>query len=100
MTTYFVTRHSGALQWAHQKQLSFDVHLEHLIDLHLLHENDVVIGTLPINLVCALNEKGIRYIHLSLEIPVQLRGTELSADQLNECHASLQEFVVHKLNSE
>ena len=97
MTTYFVTRHVGALQWAKQNQLHFDVHLVHLFDLDVLQARDTIIGTLPMNLVYSLNEKGIRYIHLSLEIPSHLRGVELSLDQLNDCKANLQVFVVHKI---
>ena len=98
MTTYFVTRHLGALEWARQNNTPFDVHLIHLASLGELQVGDVVIGTLPINLVCLLNEMAVRYIHLSLDIPAHLRGIELSAQQLDaECHASLQEFIVHKV---
>lgn len=57
MTTYFITRHSGALAWAKQEGLAFDVHLEHLINLAQLIEGDIIIGTLPINMVYALNAK-------------------------------------------
>ena len=97
MTIYFVTRHVGALQWAKLNALHFDVHLEHLIDFDQLNQNDVIIGTLPINMVYMLNIKGIRYIHLSLEIPPHLRGIELTADQLTECKASLEAFSVKKI---
>ena len=94
MTVYFVTRHAGALAWAAQNQLHFDCHLEHLKDITLLKNGDVVIGTLPINIVYALNFKGIRYIHLALQIPAELRGQELSAEQLIQCQAMLQEYTV------
>ncbi|MCH7306325.1 CRISPR-associated protein Csx16 [Acinetobacter sp. NIPH 1869] len=96
MTIYFITRHPGALQWAKQNQLHFDVHLEHLLDLEQLHAGDTIIGTLPINIVEILNSKGIRYIHLSLKIPPHLRGIELDAKQLIACQATLEEFFVQK----
>lgn len=96
MTIYFVSRHDGALQWAKMKGLAFDVHLTHLTDLDDLHAHDVVIGTLPIQLVCQLNGRGIRYVHLSLNIPVQLRGIELTAAQLMQCQASLEEYNVQQ----
>lgn len=96
MTIYFVTRHLGALAWAEQNHLHFDVHLEHLLDLQQLNANDVIIGTLPINMVFQLNQKGVRYIHLSLDIPPQLRGVELNVEQLHACKAALEEFVVQK----
>lgn len=97
MTIYFITRHAGALAWAKQQNLSFDVHLEHLLDINLLQAGDTIIGTLPINLVYALNVKQVRYIHLSLNIPPQLRGIELTTAQLNECQATLEEFSVQRL---
>ena len=96
MSIYFITRHIGALQWANQNHLNFDIHLPHLSDLEQLDIHDIVIGTLPINIVYALNQKGIRYIHLSLEIPPHLRGVELNVEQLNECKATLEEFSVIK----
>lgn len=98
MTTYFVTRHIGALQWAASTGLAFDQHVEHLLDLDQLQQNDVVIGTLPIHLVYALNQRGVRYLHLSLDIPPQWRGVELDVHQLQACDATLEEFQVNKLN--
>lgn len=94
MTTYFITRHTGALAWAKLHDVAFDVHLEHLSDLDSLQAGDVIIGTLPINMVAKLNERGVRYVHLSLDIPPAWRGRELTADELRECQASLQEFQV------
>lgn len=94
MTIYFVTRHPGALQWAASNQVEFDMHLSHLDDLNDLNKGDVVIGTLPINIVYQINQLGVRYIHLSLEIPPSLRGVELDIAQLNSCKATLEEFLV------
>lgn len=96
MTTYFITRHPGALQWAEQSQLHYDVHLEHLLSLSVLNTGDTVVGTLPINMVYQLNQKGVSYVHLSLEIPPALRGIELTAEQLNSCKATLEKFEVYK----
>ncbi len=97
MATYFVTRHSGALLWADANQVAFDAHLLHLDDLSCLQKGDVVIGTLPINIVYQINQMGVRYIHLSLQIPPSLRGVELDAHQLNACQAMLEEFTVAKI---
>lgn len=97
MTTYFITRHHGAIEWAQVNGVHFDVHLEHLLGLDELRVGDVIIGTLPINIVCQINELGVDYIHLSLDIPPHLRGVELSAVQLDECKASLERFFVKKL---
>lgn len=97
MTTYFVSRHPGALHWAAMQGVHFDVHLAHLDNLERLKAGDVVIGTLPINMVYALNQRKVRYFHLSLEIPAPLRGVELDAAQLQNCNASLEEFYIHKV---
>lgn len=94
MTTYFVTRHQGAIDWAKASNVQFDVHLTHLGDDIVLKSGDTVIGTLPINIVYDINQLGVRYLHLSLDMPAHLRGLELNAEQLLACNASLQEFVV------
>ncbi len=97
MTTYFITRHPGALQWAAQNQLHYDVHAEHLLCFSDIKEGDTVVGTLPINMVYQLNQKNVSYVHLSLQIPPSLRGIELTAEQLNGCKASLEKFEVKQL---
>lgn len=94
MTTYFVTRHQGAIDWAKASNVQFDVHLTHLGDDIVLKSGDTVIGTLPINIVYDINQLGVRYLHLSLDMPAHWRGLELNAEQLLACNASLQEFVV------
>lgn len=98
MTTYFITRHLGALDWAKQNGVDFDVHLTHLNDDMPLKVGDVIIGTLPINIIAKINAMGVRYIHLSLTIPPHLRGVELNVTELNECQAVLEEFLVKKLS--
>ena len=94
MAVYFISRHLGAVDWAKKNHIHFDLHLTHLTDIEKLLPNDVVIGTLPINIVAMLTHKSVRYIHLSLKIPVELRGAELTAQQLDTCQASLEEFEV------
>lgn len=96
MTTYFISRHMGAVEWAKANNIAFDMHLEHLLSVDALKSGDTVIGTLPINLIAQINALGVRYIHLSLEIPPELRGVELNVEQLNECRATLQAFYVQK----
>lgn len=96
MTTYFITRHMGAVDWAVSNKVMFDVHLTHLLSLDELQAGDTIIGTLPINIVAQINAVGVRYVHLSLQIPPHLRGVELSQEMLDECGASLEEFVVER----
>lgn len=96
MTIYVITRHLGALDWVKSKGIYFDIHLEHLMSLNDLQSGDIVIGTLPINIVSKINEMGVRYIHLSLEIPIHLRGMELTMEQFENCNVTLEEYSVTK----
>lgn len=97
---YLITRHPGALQWLQQKLSEPAVHLEHLNDPDLIGPGDIVVGTLPINLVAAICCRGARYLHLELELPQSLRGQELSVQQLNELGAALVEYAVLQVSDD
>lgn len=96
MTTYFVTRHAGAKEWAALQGIVCDACVSHL-DPVLVKQGDVVIGTLPINLAAIVCEQGGRYLHLSLELPLEARGKELSPSDLQKYGAKLEEFVVGRV---
>jgi len=49
---------------------------------------------LPVNLIAQVNERGGRYFHLALELPAEMRGQELSAEQMQTFGAQLKEFKV------
>jgi CRISPR-associated protein Csx16 len=93
MTTYFVTRHPGALEWAQEEGVAVDRLVDHL-DPDLIQLGDTVIGTLPVNLAAQVCERGGRYLHLSLDLPAGLRGRELSAADMRACGARLEEYTV------
>lgn len=95
MTTYFITRHPGALDWAIARGIAVDRRLEHL-DTTLIRPGDTVIGTLPVHLVAAICERGARYRHLALEIPPEARGRELSAEELAAFGARLETYHVRQ----
>jgi CRISPR-associated protein Csx16 len=99
MTTYFITRHPGAREWAKQKGIKVDEHLTHL-DIDMLKAGDTLIGSLPINLAAEVCQKGAFYIHLSLNIPEHLRGLELSATQLQQYGAELECFNLQKCTTQ
>jgi CRISPR-associated protein Csx16 len=40
--------------------------------------------------------RGARYRHLALDLTPGLRGIELSAEQMQQCRARLEEFIVTK----
>jgi CRISPR-associated protein Csx16 len=96
MTTFFISRHPGALDWAAEEGLAVDARLAHL-DPETIQPGDVVIGTLPIHLAARVCERGGRYLHLSLELPPEQRGRELSAADLRRCGARLEEYRVTRL---
>ena len=66
------------------------------LDISVIRHGDVGVGTLPIHLAAEIQRLGGRYIHLSFEVPFELRGVELTSDQLNAIGANLQEFSIEK----
>jgi CRISPR-associated protein Csx16 len=95
MTTWFVTRHAGAKQWAKSQGINVDRLVDHLI-MDEVQEGDQVLGSLPVNLVAELNGKGARYFHLTLPLSEELRGKEISAELMQQLGAKLEEFFVIK----
>lgn len=96
MTTYFVSRHPGAHEWAEQKGIVIDRQIDHL-DVDAIKPDDVVIGSLPVNLAARVCERGGRYLHLSLELPAALRGKELSTFELSELGAEIEEYLIKRI---
>lgn len=94
MTTYFVTRHSGAVEWARAQGIDATL-IQHL-DPDTIKTGDTVLGTLPVNIAADICQRGARYFHLSLEVPPDLRGTELTAQDMTTCNATLEEFEIWK----
>lgn len=92
MSTWFITRHPGAIAWAQRRGLAVDRQLAHL-DPEQIAPGDTVIGTLPVNLVARVCARGGRYLHLSLDLPAEARGRELTADELERYGARLEAYV-------
>lgn len=93
MTTWFVSRHPGAVQWLQRQGIQVDRLTAHL-RLEEVRGGDVIIGTLPAQMIFAANLAGARYLHLSVDLPPEDRGRELTADDLDRCHARLQALRV------
>ena len=96
MTTYFITRHPGALEWARRNGIVVDAHMAHL-DTGTVVAGDAVIGTLPVNLAAEVCARGARYRHLSLELPESLRGRELTADELDALDARIETYDIRRV---
>ena len=93
MTTYFVSRHPGACEWAAGEGVVVDTMIVHL-DPSVIQPGDVVIGTLPVHLAAQICQRGGRFLHLSVDAPPEWRGRELSAADLRQCRARLEEYQV------
>lgn len=97
LTVWFVSRHPGAICWVKNQDIKIDNFTKHL-DFAKLKPGDRVIGTLPINVIAKLCEKDIEYWNLSLELPFNARGKELTAHELEQYGARLERYRVEKLN--
>ncbi|MFZ1342679.1 CRISPR-associated protein Csx16 [Thiothrix eikelboomii] len=96
MTTYFISRHSGAIAWAESQGFHIDQPLAHF-DVSLVQAGDLVLGTLPVNLIAEVNQRGGRYFHLTLELPAELRGQELTAEIMQKHGARLEEYTAQQV---
>ncbi|MDO4723850.1 MAG: CRISPR-associated protein Csx16 [Comamonadaceae bacterium] len=96
MTTWFISRHPGAIQWMQTHGPAYDHHVAHL-DVTTIQAGDTVIGTLPINIAAQVCERGAQYWNLSLQMPPHARGQELSAEELQALGTMLERFEVRKL---
>lgn len=95
--TFFVTRHQGARDWADRHGHQGAIAISHLDDAALaaLRPGDRVLGSLPVNLVADVCDRGARYFHLTIDFPSeQARGSNLSADEMETFGARLEELVV------
>lgn len=97
MSTWLVTRHAGAADWLIQQGFKTDQLVTHL-DISKVATGDVVIGTLPVNSIAELHTKGARYFHLSLTVPPEMRGKELSAKQMKSFGATLAEYIAFRVD--
>jgi CRISPR-associated protein Csx16 len=93
VTTYFVSRHSGATEWAAQQGIVVDKRVIHL-DVAEIVPGDIVMGTLPVHLAAKICARGGRYLHLTLEIPAEMRGRELTAAEMRDLGARIEEYRI------
>lgn len=95
MTTYFISRHPGARDWAAEEGIAVHEFITHL-DPSQIRPGDIVIGTLPANLAADVCAARGRYLHLALDLPAALRGRELSAAEMRACGARLEEYLIQR----
>jgi len=95
MTSYFVTRHKGAVAWAKARGIAAE-HVTHL-DVETICPGDIVLGTLPVSLVAEVCARGGRYLHLTMEMPPEDRGRELTAKDMDAFGVRLEEFTAERV---
>lgn len=98
MTTYFISRHPGAVDWAESEGHHVDQQLAHF-DVTIVNEGDKVLGTLPINLIAEVNARGAEYHHLTLDLPSEMRGKEITANDMRQYGARLEQYSAKRLSS-
>lgn len=97
MTTTFVTRHQGAIDWAREEGLlPADCVVASDYDPETTAPGDLVIGTLPAQIAARICERGARYQHLTLALTPELRGRELQPAEMRACNAHLEEFFIQR----
>lgn len=94
MSCWFVSRHSGAQEWA--ATIGIEARVVRHLDIDDIQAGDIVLGTLPVHLAAEVCQRGARYIHLTLDLTEDLRGQELTAEQLIRCNARLVEYRVER----
>ena len=99
MTTWFVTRHPGAVDWARLQGLTVDRWVPHLEPADVC-PGDTVAGTLPVQLAAEVCARGARYLHLRVDLPADARGRELQAHELQAYGARLEDYVVRSTQGE
>jgi CRISPR-associated protein Csx16 len=99
VTTYLITRHAGAVEWARRRGIAFE-HLTHLDDLARIEPGDRVIGPLPLGRIADIVATGARYEAIEMELPEGVRGSELSADEMARHKAHLVRYHVERIETD
>ncbi len=99
MRRYLVSRHGVALDWVSAQGFVVDEVLSHFDDacLERVQAGDVVMGTLPIQIVAELTLKGVCYYHLLIPLTSELRGRTLTLEELNSLDVQLVAFTAKKI---
>lgn len=95
MRTFFVSRHRGAMKWL-QRQVNATevVELDEIDDLSRFRASDRVFGVLPLEVAAALCDRGVAVHAISVRVPRDWRGRELSVRELALLGARLVRYTV------
>lgn len=95
---YLISRHAGAVEWLEARGFDDPVLVNHATQnfIDSLTESDFVFGTLPIHLAEAVCHQGARFFNLTLDVPAEYRGKELTPDLMEEFGARLTEYRIYE----
>jgi CRISPR-associated protein Csx16 len=96
---WFVSRHPGAREWAIGQGLQWDAELQHLSGSPV-SRGDRVYGTLPCHLAALVCSSGAEYWHLEVPVSAAMRGSELSAEELQALGARFVRYAVKTMEPE
>jgi CRISPR-associated protein Csx16 len=98
-TAFVVTRHAGAVRWLLPRlRTSSNVKLmTHIDEDTVFRPGDMVCGVLPIALAARICAQGARPFAIDVKLPPELRGQELSHEQLEALDARLVEYHVREV---
>ena len=98
--TWFISRHLGAWEWflkyGNQGRWKRVEHVLH-IDVDKIKSGDTVIGILPIHLAAKVCDNGAQYWHLSISVPEDIRGKELTCNDMALLSARLEQYEVRRI---
>lgn len=95
MTTWLVSRHPGTIEWLRRHGYE-DAQLVAHLDPATIRTGDTVIGTLPLHIAADVCARGADFLFISLNIPAELRGVELDAQQLEQMGIRLERFFIER----
>lgn len=96
MTTWVVSRHSGAIEWLRRRDVRGDAQVVEHLEPNDIAAGDRVIGTLPVQAIAAVCRRGGVYHHLQIPMTRALRGTELTAADLDALGATLEPYYARR----
>lgn len=93
-----VTRHPGAAKWVQQLLARKVQTLEHLDPQDIVPGGNYY-GVFPINLAAAICVTGAQCWAITMQLPAELRGKELTAEQLDALGATLVRYEAKALQT-
>ena len=91
MKTIIVSRHPAAIKWINKYYPDFNG----IIKSHIAEDEIIgnrIIGTLPVQLAALAAE----YFHLSIKVPAEMRGKELSIEDMVQFGCKIERFTIKK----